>query len=87
MVPDWIKNNAGWWSSDAISDDEFIDGIEYLIKEKIILIPEDQTSTKSEKTIPPWIKNTANWWSDDLISDDEFVSALEFLVKEGIIRL
>ncbi len=87
VVPDWIKNNAGWWSSNAISDDEFIDGIEYLIKEKIILIPEDQPLINSEKTIPPWIKNTANWWFDDLISDDEFVSALEFLVKEGIIRL
>jgi len=86
-VPDWIKSNAGWWSSNAISDDEFIDGIEYLIKEKIILIPEDQPLINSEKTIPPWIKNTANWWFDDLISDDEFVSALEFLVKEGIIRL
>jgi len=86
-VPDWIKNNAGWWSSNAISDDEFIGGIEYLIKEKIILIPQSQQSIKSEKTIPSWIKNTANWWSDDLISDDEFVSALEFLVKEGIIRL
>lgn len=87
VVPDWIKNNAGWWSSDAISDDEFISGIEHLIKKEIILIPEDQPLINSEKTIPPWIKNTANWWSDDLISDDEFVSALEFLVKVGIIRL
>ncbi len=87
VVPDWIKNNAGWWSANAISDDEFISGIEHLIKEEIILVPQSQQSIKSEKTIPPWIKNTANWWSDDLISDDEFVSALEFLVKEGIIRL
>ncbi|MFB5645553.1 MAG: peptidase, partial [Nitrosopumilaceae archaeon] len=87
VVPEWIKNNAAWWSSDAISDGEFIGGIEHLIKEEIILIPETNSSLKSEKTIPPWIKNTAKWWSDDLISDDEFVSALEFLVKEGIIRV
>ena len=87
VVPEWIKNNAAWWSSNAISDDEFIGGIEHLIKEEIILIPESESSTKSQKTIPPWIKNTANWWSNDLISDDEFVAALEFLVKEGIIRV
>lgn len=87
VVPEWIKNNAGWWSSDAISDGEFIGGIEHLIKEEIILIPESQPSTKSEKLIPSWIKNTAKWWSDDLISDDEFVSALEFLAREGIIRV
>jgi len=87
IVPDWIKNNASWWSTDAITDDEFIGGIEHLIKEKIIIIPESQSSIKSEKIVPQWIKNTANWWSEDLITDDEFVSALEFLVKAGIIRV
>lgn len=35
-VPDWIKNNAIWWSEGKISEDEFITGIEYLVKEKII---------------------------------------------------
>ena len=87
IVPEWIKNNAGWWSSDAISDGEFIGGIEHLVKEKVITIPKSQSSQNSEKVIPPWIKNTAKWWSDDLISDDEFVSALEFLAKKGIIRV
>ncbi len=86
-VPGWIKNNADWWSRGQITDDDFIKGIEHLIKEEIIVIPESQSSIKSEKNIPSWIKNTASWWSKDLISEDEFVSALEFLVKEGIIRL
>ena len=86
-VPGWIKNNADWWSRGQITDDDFIKGIEHLIKEEIIVMPESQSSIKSEKNIPSWIKNTASWWSKDLISEDEFVSALEFLVKEGIIRL
>jgi hypothetical protein len=87
IVPDWIKNNADWWSKGQITDDDFIKGIEHLIKEEIISIPSAQTSPKSEKTIPSWIKNTANWWSEDLITDEEFVSALEFLVKVGIIKV
>ena len=23
-VPDWVKNNAGWWATDAISENEFV---------------------------------------------------------------
>jgi len=34
--PYWVKNNAGWWAEDEISDDDFIAGIEYLVKNKII---------------------------------------------------
>ena len=36
FVPDWVKNNAKWWSEDLIEDTDFINGIEYLIKTKII---------------------------------------------------
>ena len=87
QVPEWIKNNAKWWSSNAISDSEFIGGIEHLIKEKIIIIPESVYAENTTQEIPDWIKNTANWWSDGLVSDDEFVAALEFLVKNSIIRI
>ena len=37
-VPEWVKNNAGWWANEQISDSAFIDGIEFLIKEGIIII-------------------------------------------------
>ena len=37
-IPAWIKNNAGWWSKGLISDNEFIKGIEYLVKSKIIKV-------------------------------------------------
>jgi hypothetical protein len=86
-IPDWIKNNARWWSDDIISDSEFFNGMEHLIKEKIIDVPETQQSSISDPTLPDWIKNNAKWWSNDLISDDEFISTLEFLVKQDIIRI
>ena len=35
-VPDWVKNTAGWWSSNAISETEFVNAIEFLIKDGII---------------------------------------------------
>ena len=30
-VPDWVKNTAGWWATDAISEAEFVNAIEFLI--------------------------------------------------------
>jgi len=35
-IPDWIKNNAIWWSEGKLSEDEFVGGIEYLVKNNII---------------------------------------------------
>ena len=35
-VPAWVKNNAKWWSEDKINDDDFIAGIQYLVKNSII---------------------------------------------------
>ena len=35
-VPSWIKNTAGWWADDQISETEFVDSMEYLIDSGII---------------------------------------------------
>ncbi len=37
-VPAWIKNNAGWWATDQIDDIAFVQGIQYLIQEGIIVV-------------------------------------------------
>jgi len=37
-VPDWIKNNAGWWADGQIDDNSFVLGIQYLIKVGIIIV-------------------------------------------------
>ena len=36
VIPSWIKNNAGWWASDNISDSDFLSGIKYLVQSNII---------------------------------------------------
>jgi len=30
-IPDWVRNNAGWWSDGAITDNDFASGIEFMI--------------------------------------------------------
>jgi len=37
-IPDWIKNNAGWWATDQIDDSAFLKGIQYLVKVGIIKV-------------------------------------------------
>jgi len=36
-LPDWIKNNAKWWSEGKISNNDFVLGIQYLIQNGIIV--------------------------------------------------
>ena len=87
-IPSWIKNNAGWWASDQIPDLVFLHGIQFLIKEGIIVIPPTETSESSgSQEVPAWIKNNAGWWADGQIDDRSFVSGLQFLIKEGIIKV
>lgn len=89
QIPDWIKTNARWWSDDQIGDSDFVGGIQYLMKEKIIDIPDlpEQASETAEEHVPDWIRNNARWWADGLITEDEFVNGIKYLVEQGIIRV
>ena len=89
QIPDWIKTNAGWWADGAISDGEFVSGIQHLIKDGIITIPPTSVSAQSssEGVVPDWIKTNAGWWADGAISDGEFVSGIQHLIKDGIITM
>ena len=87
-IPLWIKFNANWWSLDEIGDDEFIAGIQYLIENKIIQIPEiSQSGNNVVSEIPFWVKNSAQWWANDLTSDIEFVNTIQWLIEEGVIKI
>jgi len=62
-IPHWIKNNAEWWADGIIDDSSFLQGIEYLINEGIIVIPPTTTSGASgSQEVPAWVKKNASWW-------------------------
>ncbi|MDH3855698.1 MAG: hypothetical protein OES27_06205 [Nitrosopumilus sp.] len=84
-IPDWIQNNAKWWTDGQIDDNAFVGGIQFMIKEEIIQIQEiSQSITGGSQEIPAWIKNNADWWSQGLISDDDFLKGIDFMVENGI---
>jgi hypothetical protein len=87
-IPSWIKNNAGWWADGSIDDSSFVEGIQFLIREGIVLIPETTSSfDQSVYEIPSWIKHNAGWWADGSIDDSSFVDGIQFLIREGLINL
>lgn len=88
IIPNWIRNTAEWWSDDRIGDDDFVHGLQFLIDEKILIIPNAQVgSTSSSNQIPEWIKFNAGWWANGLIDDDSFVQGIQYIIKEGIMRV
>jgi peptidoglycan/xylan/chitin deacetylase (PgdA/CDA1 family) len=71
-IPVWVKNNAGWWRDGHIDDNTFVQGIQFLIKEGIMQIPQT-TQGSGGSEIPDWIKDNAGWWAEGKISDDDFI--------------
>nr|AIF05312.1 putative low-complexity protein [uncultured marine thaumarchaeote KM3_181_G03] len=86
-VPDWVKNTAGWWATDIISETEFVNAIEFLVNEEIIQVSDTTSGKDGSEPIPIWIKNNAGWWAEGQIDDETFVNGIEFLIKEGIIQI
>jgi len=97
QIPDWIKNVAGWWANNEISEKEFLAGIEYLINNNIISIPfipcggaaaiAASNPTLAAKLIPDWVKNNAGWWATDQIDDADFINGIEYLIKKDILGI
>ncbi len=87
-IPEWVKNNASWWSERLISQTEFTNGLEFLINEGIIYIPPTEPGPPGpDKIIPDWVRNTAGWWSDGQIPDSGFINAMKYLIEVGIIEV
>lgn len=84
-IPSWVKNVAGFWCKDQIDNASFIEGIQYLIDNGIIIVPAKSEGEASAQEIPQWVKNNACWWSEGSITDLDFASGIQFLVKQGII--
>ena len=88
FIPDWVRNNAKWWSEGQIDDRTFANGIEFLIKQGIILVPVTESDGHdSDAVIPDWVRNNAKWWSEGQIDDRTFANGIEFLINAGIIAV
>ena len=44
ILPIWLKTTAIWWGEDKISDQDFINALQYLVENKLLVIPEPEIS-------------------------------------------
>jgi len=86
LIPDWVKNVAGFWHDGSINDASFLEGISYLIQNNIIIVPTTESGSGGG-AVPDWVKNTAGWWANDEIEDDTFVNAITYLIQQGLIQV
>jgi len=89
-IPGWIKTHAGWWAGGQINDSTYLLGIEYLVKEGIIVMPQTgdyDSDFLSPQAVPAWIKNNAEWWASGQIDDITYISGIHYLIKVGIIKV
>lgn len=87
QIPSWVKTNAGWWADGTITESDFVQGIQFLVKEGIIVVPPTEVSGERSQSVPEWVKTNAGWWADNAISDSDFVQGIQFMIKSGLISL
>jgi len=86
QIPSWVKFNAKLWNEGKIDDNTFINAMEYLIEQNIVVLNEMPQEIKSTtQGIPQWVKTGAGLWNDEKIPDKTFLDSMTYLVKEGII--
>lgn len=91
VIPNWLKNTAKWWSENQIKDTDFVNGVQYLIQQKIMKIGMQSTTPfqpmPPNQTIilPPWIKNNAGMWAKGQISDSDFIKGIQYLFAPNIL--
>jgi plastocyanin len=86
LIPDWVKDVAGWWHEGEINDTSFLEGIAYLIEHNVLVVPSTEAGSGGG-AVPEWVKNTAGWWANDEIDDETFVNAIQYLIQEGILQV
>ena len=71
VIPDWVKNTAGWWSDDQISEQEFVSAIEFLIEINVIDLNNFPQNV---------ISNLLTW--DEIVNDAKFANDGSLKIKE-----
>ena len=51
LIPSWIKNTASFWVDDQISDQEFLNALQFLVNEGILVIPSESDESLDTEVI------------------------------------
>jgi hypothetical protein len=85
VIPAWIKNNAGWWADDNISDSDFLYGIKYLVESNII----EFQSKNIEQYILDWdtiVKDSSYTYEGSVRLQSEFFDYVNYTVRYDAVK-
>ena len=74
-VPAWVKNNAGWWADGTISENDFLNGIQYLIKMGIMQV--SSTAVTDDMSSPSQYQSTSSESKESQTSSGELEDMLQ----------
>ena len=87
-IPDWVKDITNWWSIGNISDEKFTESMEYMIKNKIVIIPENKKfENTNELKMISFVRNNFSQWSQNEIPNDEFYKNTNWLIENNFINV
>ena len=87
QIPDWFKQTTELWTTKKISDDTYIEILEFLLQERVITIPMSKAPKDNNNVdLPIWINNTAEKWIKGDISNDEFSISIKWMLDHGIVQ-
>jgi len=87
-IPEWVKDIANWWSIGNISDEKFTESMEYMIKSKIIIVPENEKfENTNELKMISFVRNNFSQWSQEDIPNEEFYKNTNWLIENNFINV
>ncbi len=86
-IPPWIREIALWWAEDQADEATFINALQHLIRERILVVPPPVNVVSDHSEVPAWVKDNVRWWATEQIDDDEFLQSIQYLAKVGILDL
>jgi len=86
-VPTWVKSTVSLWGVEKITDKDFLNILQYLIKNDIIKIPKENVfeNTKELKMLS-WVRGNLNTWSQDEVPNSEFFKNMNWLIENKFIK-
>ena len=74
LIPTWIKSTASFWVEGDISDSEFITALQFLVKERILVIPSEQNEKTDvfQLSVKELKDQAVSWDYKDILRDEDY---------------
>ncbi len=87
QIPNWFKHTTKLWTSSSISDQEYINTLQFLLEKDMIKVPFSKPPKAPSPTeIPVWIKSNSAKWSSDGMTNDEFSIGIQWMLERGVLH-